>query len=75
MASVADLKVGDRGVVSDFNFDEIPLKLLEMGCLPGAELELKFIAPFNGALYIRVADHHLAIRRDMAQKILLEVPA
>lgn len=73
--SAAELKVGQRGVVSDFQFDEVPIKLLEMGCLPGMELELKYVAPFEGALFLRVADHYLAIRRDMAEKIFVELSA
>ncbi|MDX5404130.1 MAG: ferrous iron transport protein A [Bacteroidota bacterium] len=73
MRSAADLKVGEKGVVREFTGDDIPMKLLEMGCLPGVEMELKFIAPLRDPLYIRVADYHLAIRKETAAQILLEV--
>lgn len=72
--SAADLKVGERAIIRDLSFDDVPMKLLEMGCLPGMEMELKHVAPFKDPMYIRVADYHLAIRRDMAEKILLENP-
>lgn len=70
--SAADLKVGERGIVREFSLDELPVKLLEMGCLPGTEMEVKHVAPFNGPIYFRISDYHLAIRKDMAEKILLE---
>lgn len=70
--SAADLRVGERGVIREFNLDELPVKLLEMGCLPGTELEVKHLAPFNGPIYFRMADYHIAIRRDLAALIMLE---
>lgn len=70
--SAADLRVGELGVIREFNLDELPVKLLEMGCLPGTELEVKHVAPFNGPIYFRMADYHIAIRRDLASLILLE---
>lgn len=70
--SAADLRVGESGVIREFSLDELPVKLLEMGCLPGTELEVKHVAPFNGPIYFRMADYHIAIRRDLASLILLE---
>ncbi|GAB5557160.1 MAG: FeoA family protein [Schleiferiaceae bacterium] len=67
-----DLKVGETGVVSNFTTEDIPGKLLEMGCLPGTEMELKYTAPFNGPLVLRIANSEIAIRRDLASKIILE---
>lgn len=70
--SAADLRVGERGVIREFSLDELPVKLLEMGCLPGTELVVKHVAPFNGPIYFRMADYHIAIRKDLAAMILLE---
>lgn len=68
-----DLQVGEKGIVSDFESDDLPIKLLEMGCLPGSELEIKLLTPFNGPLVMRIADSDVAIRKDLASKILLEI--
>ncbi len=68
----ADLRVGERGVIREFDLDKLPVKLLEMGCLPGAELEVKHVAPFDGPIYFRMEDYHLAMRRELAEMILLE---
>ncbi len=67
--TIAYLKIGQKGIISDFNIDEIPLKLLEMGCLPGNTVELIQIAPFGCPLYFNVNDSHVAIRLETAKEI------
>lgn len=69
--SIAGLEVGERGVIRDISLENIPLSLLEMGCLPGENVELLQIAPLNDPLYIRVNGSHLAIRKETAVKILI----
>lgn len=73
MISVATLKPGQRGIIKDFESDTIPIKLLELGCLPGNEVVLVQIAPLNDPLYIDVNGSHIAIRRELAQKIELQL--
>ena len=67
--TIAQLKIGQKGTIVDFNIDEIPMKLLEMGCLPGNSVELIQIAPFGCPLYFNVNDSHLAIRLETAKEI------
>lgn len=67
--TIADLKIGQKGRITEFNIDEIPLKLLEMGCLPGNLIELIQIAPLGCPLYFNVNDSHVAIRLEMAKEI------
>lgn len=67
--TIAQLKIGQKGTIVDFNIDEIPMKLLEMGCLPGNSIELIQIAPFGCPLYFNVNDSHVAIRLEMAKEI------
>lgn len=69
--TIANLSVGERGIISDILFDRVPLKLLEMGCLPGKEVELLQIAPLRDPLYIRVNGSHLAIRKETAKLIYI----
>ena len=57
------------GYISEESLDLIPLKLLEMGCLPGAEVQLVQIAPLRDLLYICVNGSHLAIRKETAVQI------
>ena len=69
MSTIANLNIGEIGYVSEESLKAIPLKLLEMGCLPGAEIKLIQIAPFKDPLYICVNGSHLAIRKETASKI------
>ena len=69
MATIASLHIGELGYISQDSLEEIPLKLLEMGCLPGAEVELVQVAPLKDPLYICVNGSHLAIRKETAEKI------
>ncbi len=69
--SIANLTVGEKALIQEMNFDAIPLPLLEMGCLPGIDVELIQVAPLKDPLYIRVNGSHLAIRKETAQKILV----
>ena len=69
MSTIASLHIGELAYISEESLNEIPLKLLEMGCLPGAEVELIQIAPLNDHLYICVNGSHLAIRQETASKI------
>ena len=67
--TIANLKIGERGIIEDFSLDVIPLSLLEMGCLPGKEVKLLQVAPLKDPLYIKVNGSHLAIRIEMASQI------
>ena len=69
--SIASLRVGERGIIEEISFDDIPLSLLEMGCLPGESVELLQRAPLHDPLYIRVNGSHLAIRTGTAAQILI----
>ena len=69
LSTIATLQKGEIGYISEESLDFIPLKLLEMGCLPGAEVELVQIAPLKDPLYICVNGSHLAIRKETASKI------
>ena len=69
MATIASLHIGESGFISEDPSHEIPLKLMEMGCLPGAEVELLQVAPLNDPMYICVNGSHLAIRRETAATI------
>ena len=73
MLSIASLKIGQKAIIKDFSVDLIPLKLLEMGCLPGNEVSLIQEAPFKDPLYLTVNGSHLAIRKEMASKIEIEI--
>jgi ferrous iron transport protein A len=69
--SIANLRVGEQGIISEISFESIPLALLEMGCMPGESVELIRRAPLKDPLYIRVNGSYLAIREETAKRILI----
>lgn len=71
--TLADIKRGQQGVITDVSSIHIPLKLLEMGCLPGNQVELLQVAPFADPLYLNINGTHLAIRKETAIHILIEI--
>jgi len=73
MQTIADLKKGQRAVIKEFEVNEVPLKLLEMGCLPGNEVALVQMAPFQDPLYLTINGSHLAIRKETAAQIEIEL--
>ena len=73
MPTIASLKKGQRAIIKEFSVDVVPLKLLEMGCLPGNEVYLVQTAPFRDPLYLNVNGSHLAIRKETAARIEIEL--
>ena len=71
--TIANLKKGQKAIIKDFDADVIPLKLLEMGCLPGNMVELLQIAPFGDPLYLDINGSHLAIRIETAREIEIDI--
>lgn len=71
--TVDRLKKGEKAIIIAFNLDTIPLKLIEMGCMEGHLVELVQAAPFGDPLYLDMNGTHLAIRKEMAKEIIVEI--
>jgi ferrous iron transport protein A len=67
------LKKGEKAIIKEFDIDAVPLKLLEMGCLPGNVVELLQIAPFGDPLYLNINGSHVAIRVETAKEIEVDL--
>jgi ferrous iron transport protein A len=71
--TISNLAIGQKAIIKDFDINNIPLKLLEMGCLPGNMVEIIQIAPFGDPLYLNINDSHVAIRLETASIIEVEI--
>ncbi len=71
--TLADIKRGQKATILDVSSSDIPLKLLEMGCLPGNPVELVQVAPFSDPMYLNINGTHLAIRKETAIHILIDI--
>jgi len=70
--TISDLVKGDKAIITSFIVDDIPLKLIEMGCIEGSFVELVQKAPLKDPLYLNVNGTYLAIRKETASQILVE---
>ena len=70
--TLAQLNKGEKAIIEDLNTDLVPLKLIEMGCLPGNQIELLQLAPFKDPLFLNVNGAQVAIRKETAEHILVK---
>ena len=61
------------GKIVAMDTDLLPLKLIEMGCLPGNEVYLEQLAPLKDPMYLVIDGCHLAIRTEIAKNIKIEL--
>ncbi|OQD44038.1 FeoA family protein [Croceivirga radicis] len=73
LTTVDTLKKGQKGIIKEFTTNLLPIKLLELGCLPGNVIELVQTAPLRDPIYINVNGSHIAIRKALAKQIELEL--
>jgi len=67
--NVAQMKPGEVGIVTGFTDEFLSVKLMEMGCLPGAAVKFNFSAPFGDPVCISVSGYELSLRLDEAATI------
>jgi ferrous iron transport protein A len=65
------LRVGQSALVHSFKDEELSLKLIEMGCVPGEKITVKRIAPLGGTMAIAVFGYTLGLRFEEAAGIVI----
>ncbi len=70
---LSELKPGQQGIIEEFTSNEIFLKLMEMGCVPGETILLEQIAPLGDPVSVNVAGYHLCLRLNEAEHILINI--
>ncbi len=73
IARLSDLKPGQEGIIKEFQDNDIFLKLMEMGCVPGERILLEQVAPLGDPISVSVAGYHLSLRLNEAAHILVEL--
>ena len=69
---LSEIGIGKSAVISSFENDDIFLKLMEMGCVPGERVKIDQAAPLGDPISITVAGYHLSLRLEEAEKIWVE---
>ncbi|HMO33071.1 MAG TPA: FeoA family protein [Lacibacter sp.] len=70
---LSELEPGTRAVIRSFESDDIYLKLMEMGCIPGEAIVVDNVAPLGDPISIKVAGYQLSMRKEEAAHIWVEV--
>ncbi len=74
MKRLSDLEPGQKAIIHSFENDEIFLKLMEMGCVPGEEIFVEWLAPLGDPISVKVAGYQLSLRLEEANSILVTIP-
>ncbi len=70
---LSDLSAGESGIIKELkNERRFVLRLNAIGITENAKVTLIRTAPFGDPLEIKVRDFYLAIRKEQADKIVLE---
>jgi ferrous iron transport protein A len=72
---LSEIGVGTTVLIKSFEKDDIFLKLMEMGCVPGEVIVVDKIAPLGDPISILVAGYHLSLRLNEAENIWVEITA
>ncbi len=72
MKRLSELAVGQKAVIHSFEKDDIFIKLMEMGCVPGELVKVIQIAPLGDPISISVSGYNLSLRLNEADSIFIE---
>ena len=70
---LTELKPGQQAIISQFASDEVSLKLLEMGCIPGEKILVEQIAPLGDPISVSISGYSLSLRLSEADSILVTI--
>jgi ferrous iron transport protein A len=72
MKRLSELRTGTRARIHSFEKNDVFLKLMEMGCVPGEIIKVEKIAPLGDPISIAVAGYQLSLRLDEAENIFVD---
>ena len=72
MKRLSELAVGTKATIHSFEKNDLFLKLMEMGCVPGELIKVEQIAPLGDPISISVAGYNLSLRLDEADNVFVE---
>ncbi len=70
---LSDLKPGQEAIIGEFESNDIFLKLMEMGCVPGERIFLEQVAPLGDPISIKISGYSLSLRLNEAKHINVEL--
>lgn len=72
MIKLSELGIGKKATIHSFEQNELYIKLMEMGCVPGEQVRVDQIAPLGDPISISIAGYTLSLRLSEADEIFVE---
>ncbi|HMZ46217.1 MAG TPA: FeoA family protein [Chitinophagaceae bacterium] len=72
MIKLSELAIGQKATIHSFEQNELYIKLMEMGCVPGELVKVEQIAPLGDPISISIAGYSLSLRLSEAEEIFVE---
>lgn len=69
---LSELSVGEKASIVSLEDQELVLKLMEMGFLPGEEIVVEQIAPMGDPISVMVAGYQVSLRINEADSVIVE---
>ena len=69
---LSEIAVGVPVVIREVEADDLFLKLMEMGFIPGETVVIEQVAPLGDPISIKVAGYHLSLRLNEASRVIVE---
>ncbi len=69
---LSEIEIGKKVIIKHFENDELFLKLMEMGLVPGEVILIDHVAPLGDPICIKVSGYMLSLRLDEAEGIIVE---
>jgi len=71
LRALIELAVNETAVILNFSDSEIALKLLELGCMPGASIQLLHRAPMGDPLAFLIDGSIITMRKKEAATVMI----
>ena len=72
--ALSEMKVGEQGRISKVGGSgHVHRRILDMGVIPPARVEVERIAPMGDPIWIRLRGYQLSLRKEEAANVQVEV--
>jgi ferrous iron transport protein A len=69
---LSELSVGQKAVIVSLGDEELLLKMMEMGFLPGEDVIVEQVAPHGDPISVMIAGYQVSLRINEADSIIVE---
>jgi ferrous iron transport protein A len=70
---LSELKPGQEATILAFAGEDVSIKLMEMGLVPGETILMEQVAPLGDPISVLVSGYHLSLRLNEAENIIIDI--